>query len=410
MKSYEGSIRSFSSYRVTEETRAERFVSALLTSCAEPSFLKSTLVLFVFIFFVLTLPATGFLRGEEAQDFRAPWNQQAELGETKLRQYLATAGGLEVQSHYARRIVAEDGSLDLDLRQRLLEQQELWEQGLLPEAKAFFPRLQRLEDLDSSVEDLAQRFYGERSAAGAILAANRSVNFTELQAGDEIYLPRIGQASGLVARQITELGSPTAVHSSVARPASSVAAGSPAVLAAPEQGVSPEQQSRPAASGSQELGQQASGQGTEEGAREGAVQTSSASSSQSSAHYVIDVPSQEVLDLYIAIVSTESSVLWDAAAVTDLAQCIVNRVRQGWGSLYEVLTTPGQFDVYTYGYYLNAQPTEAQIAGAMAALRGEGSLSPRAVYFCNDWVYDRGGWWHTLPVEKVYDGMMFFGY
>lgn len=139
-----------------------------------------------------------------------------------------------------------------------------------------------------------------------------------------------------------------------------------------------------------------------------APQAPSAKSAASDTNYVISVPNQSVMDLFLGVVAAESGPNWDKHGVMHVAQSIVNRVLNGWGTLEEVLTAPQQFDVYTTGACYTATITEAHREAVEAVLKGETVLPRSSVFFCNSWVVEGDSWWESLSKEAEYGGLYFF--
>ena len=84
-------------------------------------------------------------------------------------------------------------------------------------------------------------------------------------------------------------------------------------------------------------------------------------------------------ELYYRIVASESGAWWDYEGKLRIAQVIMNRVNSGMfgGSLYDVITQPGQFDVFNNGRYLHVNVTDDIIQACEQAYAGIDLPLPR---------------------------------
>lgn len=358
MKSFE------SSYRVTRRPVTHTFVTNVIASFADIVCLKRYLIallIFLSLFSisasipyrpaVATEPAENLSYSLVSADHHLSLDEQRQFFLENSQDVSATFFSQQLLSSLPKRndlpkLLTNSAYLSIDVK------------------ASSFPKTIRVTSDGMTVEKLAKKWYGNLGVVPEIIAANTRVNFTNLKPGTAVILPRPHEKEQHSAPYYRKLSL---------------------------------RKSRPAKVEAELQAQESV---------ESQVQPKTLNSST----YVIDVPNQEVLDLYLRIVTAETNPYWDYEAVLRTAQIIVNRVKSGrfGDNLYEVLTNHNQFEVYTSGVYLEVTPNEVQRKAALDALKGEQAMNENIVFFCNTFLYEIEPWWHTLKHEFTYDDVMYF--
>lgn len=116
------------------------------------------------------------------------------------------------------------------------------------------------------------------------------------------------------------------------------------------------------------------------------------------------------MELFYQVIAAEAAPWWGHDGKTMIAEVIVNRVNAGMngGTLYGVLTAPGQFSVLDGGYHLTVNVTDGDRAAAHRALSGASPILPtNTLYFCTDYAYAASSWFQSLTLVTTYENVYF---
>lgn len=133
--------------------------------------------------------------------------------------------------------------------------------------------------------------------------------------------------------------------------------------------------------------------------------------------YVYQISEEDKL-LFKQIISAESYDFWSEEDCLSLASVIINRYNSESfphsGSIYEVLTTPLQFETYSNGRYLEVPISDSADYAVEAVLRGQVNLNSDVMYFCTEEFYETcstNNFFYTIgePVYQVRNVLFFEG-
>ncbi len=247
-----------------------------------------------------------------------------------------------------------------------------------------------------SVDSIALTHYGSTEAVKHILAANPSLDFNALKTGDRVYLP-------LINPDLLLASAPTSTESEVSSADAEIVGSELSQESEPLQVNSEPSTEVAVATESPILETSAP---VKEPVVYAPVETMPAASGTAS--YVVPA-SAEVVDMFVRFVAAESSPNWDYEGHLMIAQTIINRAMDGrWGDLEGVMTSPGQYDVYTDGRYLTINVTDSQRQAALDALHGATAFERDVIYFCTDYAYSSSSWWASLDKRASYGNTLFF--